>query len=99
MMKAKIHWKTKAEGGRSALPLGTGSPPYATMVRFTGSNEPWPPENAWSLVVEKVEEPEPFVWLANVHFLVPEAPHESLSKGRTFELYEGPKCVASGETI
>lgn len=98
-MRAKIHWKTKEEGGRSALPLGTGSPPYATIVRFTNSNESWPPENAWSLVVEKIDEPEPFVWLADVRFLMPKAPHECLKQGRTFELYEGSKCVASGQMI
>jgi hypothetical protein len=69
------------------------------MVHFTGSNEPWPPEEAWSLVVEKVKEQEPFVWLADVRFLVSEAPHERLSTGRSFELYEGNNCVASGEVI
>jgi hypothetical protein len=38
-------------------------------------------------------------WLAQVRFLVDEAPHEILVEGARFELYEGEKCVARGTVI
>ena len=95
-MRAKISWKRPDEGGRMKPPLGEGSPPYATLARLGGSNEPWPPSEGWSLVVEKVEAIDLYTWEANVRFLVSEAPSELLTPGRTFELFEGSKCVASG---
>lgn len=96
-MRAQVHWKTKAEGGRSKPPAGIGSPPYATVVRFTDSDEPWPPENAWSLVIEKIEsESDEYDWVADIRYLVDEAPHDELRPNRQFELYEGAKLVASG---
>lgn len=67
-------------------------------MRF--SDEPWPPKIAWSLVVMKLPESRnEYDWIANVHFLVHEAPHDSLVSGREFELYEGGKLVANGELI
>jgi hypothetical protein len=69
--------------------------PYAPAIRFV--EEPWPPKIAWSLVVVKVEATNNnYDWVANVRFLVPEAPVETLRAGREFELYEGGKCVATG---
>jgi hypothetical protein len=41
-MEATIEWKTREEGGRATPPLGEGTPPYATMVRFMEPNDPWP---------------------------------------------------------
>lgn len=99
-MQAQVRWKTKSEGGRSRPPAGVGSPSYATVVRFTDSNEPWPPENAWSLVIEKIGlEGDEYEWLANVRYLVDEAPHDELRPNRAFELYEGNKLVATGLLI
>lgn len=99
-MKAKIHWKTKEEGGRFKPPAGVGKPPYATVIRFKDTDEPWPPRNAWSLVVEKVSElSNEYDWIANVHFLVTEAPAEELRVSREFELFEGARCVATGVLI
>ncbi len=94
--KAIIEWIAKEQGGRAKPPLGIGVPPYATVVRF--ADEPWPPvSGAWSLVVIKDEQASTdYRWVANVHFLVEEAPHDSLRDGREFELYEGNKCVARG---
>jgi hypothetical protein len=97
MMRAFIEWVSKDRGGRNQPPAGVGSPPYATVVRFTDSEEPWPPPTAWSLVVEKIETmSEPYRWIADVRFLVDAAPHDALREGREFELYEGGKCVARG---
>jgi hypothetical protein len=99
-MKARIHWKTKEEGGRRKPPAGVGHPPYATIVRFKDTSEPWPPLVAWSLVVEKVvAQSNDFDWVADVHFLVDEAPVAELRMNREFELYEGGKCVAAGVLI
>ena len=96
-MRAKVHWKTKAEGGRLKPPAGVGNPPYATVVRFTDSDEAWPPENAWSLVIEKIEsESDEYDWVADVRYLVKEAPHDELRANRQFELYEGGRLVATG---
>lgn len=99
-MRAMITWKRTEEGGRRSLPAGVGSPPYATVVRFCDEGEPWPPANAWSLIVEKRDEiGSEYEWLAEVRFLVDEAPHAELQSGRTFELYEGAKCVATGRLL
>lgn len=96
-MQARIRWKTKESGGRSKPPTGVGSPPYATVVRFRDTEEPWPPANAWSLVVEKIQtQSDEYEWIANIRFLVDEAPHDELCPNREFELYEGAKCVATG---
>lgn len=96
-MRAHIYWKPKSDGGRSKPPTGVGLPSYATVVRFTDTGDPWPPENAWSLVIEKIaSESDEFEWLANVRYLVDEAPHHELKPHRQFELYEGGKLVATG---
>ncbi len=96
-MQARIHWKTKEEGGRIRPPTGVGVPPYSTVVRFSDSGEPWPPQNAWSLIVEKIESRSgEYDWVANVRYLVGDAPHDDLRANREFELYEGGKCVATG---
>jgi hypothetical protein len=95
--QAIIDWIPKEHGGRNKPPSGVGSPPYATEVRFTDGEETWPPQEAWSLVVMKREtESSDYKWVADVHFLVNAAPHDSLRNGRTFDLYEGNKCVARG---
>jgi len=99
-MRARIQWKRAEEGGRVKPPAGVGSPPYATVARFLDSDEAWPPENAWSLVIERIEEASAeYEWLAEVRYLVADAPHEELRPEREFELYEGGKCVAIGRIL
>jgi len=94
---AIVEWIPQAEGGRSKPPLGVGIHPYAPEVRFL--DDPWPPTGAsWSLVIVKREQSSTNArWNADVNFLVDEAPHDSLTEGREFELYEGNKCVARGK--
>ena len=94
-MRAKIEWVRHEDGGRLAPPLGEGPSPYSTVVRFAGSNEPWPPTEAWSLVVEKIAS-DHYTWEADVRFLVDDAPAELLTSGRGFELFEGNRRVAIG---
>ena len=99
-MKARIHWKAREQGGRRKPPAGIGKPAYASVVRFKDTAEPWPPPVAWSLVVEKIEAlSHEYDWVANVHFLVDEAPLTELRVRREFELYEGARCVATGVLI
>jgi hypothetical protein len=96
-MQARIRWKTREAGGRKSPPAGVGQPPYATVVRFKDTMEPWPPPIAWSLVIEKVPPLSgEYDWVANVRFLVNEAPVNELRPNREFELYEGARCVATG---
>jgi hypothetical protein len=99
-MRAVVDWIPKDQGGRNRPPTGLSSPPYSTAVRFADAEEPWPPPMAWSLVVERDEAlSEPCRWIADVHFLVDEAPQDSLRPGREFELYEGNRCVARGKIL
>ena len=93
-VRATIRWIKPDEGGRRHPPSGEGTIPYSTIVRFLG--EPWPPQTAWSLLVEKVRAVDPFTWDANIRFLFPEAPEDLLTLHKGFELYEGNKCVAHG---
>ncbi len=96
-MRARVIWKSREEGGRIAPPFGEGSPPYSTVVRFLDVNESWPHEAVWRLAVEKIESStDGREWLADVRFLMPQAPVEALFPDRAFELYEGGKCVAVG---
>ncbi len=94
-VRAAVEWIPREQGGRREPPLGVGSPPYASVVRFTDAAGPWPPPTAWSLAVEKDEAfSEPYRWIADVHFVADQAPHSSLRPGRQFDLYEGGRCVA-----
>jgi hypothetical protein len=99
-MRARVVWKKPDEGGRKSPPAGVGTPPYATVVRLLDCDEPWPPMNAWSLVVDKVSTiGDEYHWLADVRYLMSDAPHNELILNRRFELYEGAKCVAAGVIV
>jgi hypothetical protein len=84
---ARIEWVPRSQGGRAAPPIG---PRYVAPTQFESAAESWP-EEAWSLVVELIDRPrEPNEWVAQVHFLVEDAPHDWLTEGEDFALYEGP---------
>ena len=93
---ARITWRTPEEGGRRVPPSG---PRYIAPARFEGQAAG--PEGAkWSLVVDPISHPPGSAeWVAEVRYLVDEAPHELLLLGARFELYEGKKCVAHGVII
>src|SRR5947208_1328344 len=98
--RAILEWIPQELGGRNKPPAGVGEPPYATVVRFLSTGEPWPPPVAWTLVVQKIDvADDPLQWVAEVKFLFDEAPHHLLTEGAEFELYEGKKCVARGQII
>jgi hypothetical protein len=98
-MRANIEWVRPEDGGRAQPPSGEGSRAYATMVKFGRSNEPTPPSEAWSLVVEKLTAAGSYIWEADVRFLSKDAPVDLLTPGRPFELYEGQKRVATGTLL
>ena len=95
-VKARIRWQSPSEGGRNLPPCG---PKYSTVARFPEDEANWP-DKVWSLVLEwqTTQTPE-WEMVADVHFLVSEAPQELLHEGAVFKLYEGHKCVAVGEVI
>ncbi len=95
-VKAKVCWVKEEEGGRQSPPSG---PRYVTVARFDEEKDKWPNE-AWSLVVNFHHPPdESLCMIADVRFLMPEAPVELLHTGSTFELFEGAKVVARGEVL
>jgi hypothetical protein len=87
-VRASIHWLSEAEGGRKHLPTSLN---YSTVARFPQQQD-WP-NNAWSVVVEFGEPPKQDD-LAQVRFLVDDAPRDWLTSGASFELLEGKKVVA-----
>ena len=90
---AVIDWIPHDQGGRWAPPTGLR---YSTLVRF-GSNAV---AGNWSLVVDLIRSLDGALrWLANVHFLVEEAPQHLLVSGAEFTLHEGWKCVAHGRIV
>ena len=95
-VKARIRWIPAAAGGRPSPPTG---PRYSTVARFEADAASWP-ERAWSIVAEFHGPPdETLCTIANVQFLIPEAPTHLLRPGGQFELYEGRRLVARGEVL
>ena len=94
--KARISWLQENEGGRPRPPIG---PRYVTVVRFLDDETDFDGE-AWSLVVELPETPDPpRQMIADVSFLVDDAPHHLIHSGSKFDLYEGSRIVATGEVL
>jgi hypothetical protein len=96
-MRARIVWVSPVDGGRSSLPTGER---YVTVARFPEDGERWH-EEAWSVVVEAspspAEQGNPTV--GDARFLVDDAPLERLRPGRSFDLYEGARRVATVDLI
>jgi hypothetical protein len=93
-MSAQIEWIRHEEGGRKQPPSGEEPPVYWAVVKLLDAE---PQANSWSIYARKLSSTaEGFLWDAAVQFRVPEAPHDLLTEGRRFELYEGAKCVAHG---
>src|SRR5579863_5421159 len=89
---AMISWISSEDGGRKQPPSG---PRYVTVARFEEDEKG--AEEAWSLVVDFEKQfKDPRLLLANIRFLVDEAPHHLLHRGSRFELLEGRKRVAKG---
>ena len=95
-VKAQICWIPPKDGGRQKPPLG---PSYSTIVRFDNDTSDWFKE-AWSIVAECLGPPdESLCIMADLRFLVDDAPTHLLSPGNSFKLFEGLKLVATGKII
>ncbi|CNC70083.1 hypothetical protein [Yersinia similis] len=93
MYPVKIEWLPLDKGGRKSVPLGGK---YYAVARFP-EDVIWQ-NNAWSVVFEldKQEvEGEIIISYGTVDFLMDTAPKERMEKNCQFEIYEGPKKVAS----
>jgi hypothetical protein len=97
--RAKIHWLSPSEGGRTAPP---GGPRYVTIVRFESSVCDWQ-KDAWSLVIEFDQPPNnagehtALVWF--LAYDKPDVPHDLLRVENKFELLEGTRVVAQGTIV
>lgn len=97
-VRVKVCWTPPEEGGRVFVPqVGR----YSAVTQFPedGPNQ----EVAWSIVID-LDLPSPpaagrGASFAHARFLFDTAPHERLKPGRTFDLFEGPRKVASVEVL
>lgn len=90
-IRAKIHFFSSAEGGRRSPPSG---PTYSTVGRAEGADDT---TGRWSMVLTFEGAPDAGGdVVAQVRYLVPDAPHHQLLTARTFELFEGGHRVAVG---
>ena len=88
-VRVQIHWQRRPIQGTS----------YSTVARFDDISDKWP-EEAWSVVLNFVEVPvQDAVVEADMRLLVEAGPQELLYVGSGFELYEGPKLVATGHVV
>ncbi|MBL7798025.1 MAG: hypothetical protein JNJ90_16150 [Saprospiraceae bacterium] len=94
----KIHWVAPEEGGRSMPPQGIS---YISVSRLKGQTlEDWK-KNAWSIQLDFVDDDnqEAYIRYAFASFVSDKAPHAQLRPGITFDLYEGPRLVATAEVL
>lgn len=91
-IEAMISWVPREKGGRREPPVG---PTYMTVAHFEGDTT-WPRE-AWTLVVKprKLLRGGHYM-VADVAFLADQAPSHLLRRGNRFQLFEGPRLVATG---
>ena len=94
--RTKITWLTEQEGGRkSMIPLGVRYCPILIMDELELSIE-HEVDVRWSADMHNSEVLTSHQSLANLSYLVPEAPYHLLLPGNSFKLYEGDKLVAHG---
>lgn len=90
--KAVLNWLVSGPSNES--PRGRR---FCLPARFDHQGEDWT-SNAWSLVVDVEGIPDSQSrQLATVKFLMPDAPHDWLSEGKRFTLFEGRLPLAEGE--
>jgi hypothetical protein len=74
---------------------------YSTIACFDGWPKPWEEGQHWSVVIDfdnqRSSNREPSD--GSIRFLAESAPHETLTPGARFELYEGRRCTAIGEVL
>jgi hypothetical protein len=90
--KVLLHWLVSDPSNNS--PRGQR---FSLPARFDHQGDDWT-SNAWSLVVDVEGIPDKQGHqFGTVRFLVPDAPHDWLSEGKRFTLFEGRLALAEGE--
>ena len=90
MALAVITWYKENQGGRKTIPP-IGAKIYPT-IRFEGENEIVP----WSLWLINKEINSQTESLAEINFLMKNAPFDLLQIRKNFSLYEGARKIADG---
>ena len=92
-VEALLQWRSLEEGGRERPPPG---PTYSTVARFHHQDPADWLREAWSLVIEFLEQPDATrSHRVRVRFLF-DGPEDWLTAGSKFDMMEGRKCVATG---
>lgn len=92
--KVVLHWLQRGASNHS--PRGQR---FALPARFHHQGDDWK-ENAWTLMVEVEGVPENDGRQYGVaRFLMPTAPHDWLSEGERFTIFEGPLALADGAVV
>lgn len=97
MKTARIQWHKSLNAAHQPPHLGST---YSTVARFEALRELWPQE-AWSVVIEVTTPLDSLGSMrANIRLLFEDrAPPGLLDAGSKFDLFEGQRCVASGEIV
>ncbi len=91
ILKAKIKWLSKEQGGRQTIPWGDKYGPIVVLKETILNSS----ETVWSLLVSNKELISDVETIAEINYLSENAP-DNLSKDVEFELYEGSKFVGEG---
>ena len=90
IVKANIKWKSTEEGGRRMLiPVGIKYYPLIIFETEELSDNLWSAELINTFI-------EGYKSIADVTYLVDNAPFHNLKSGNSFHLYEGKRVVAEG---
>lgn len=90
-VKIMLRWLVSAPTGQS--PRGQS---FSRPARFENQGDDWT-QNAWSLVITTEGVPDAKgQQSATAKFLVADGPHDWLSVGKRFTLYEGKLALAEG---
>lgn len=96
MHRAKIALQWLQQGSANHSPRGQR---FVLPARFEHQGDDWM-EDAWSLVVEVDGVPESDGKQYGIaRFLMPTAPHDWLSEGKQFTIFEGKLALAHGSVV
>lgn len=90
MTKAIIRWVSELNGGKKEVPYINEK--YYPMLKIKKQENIFD----WSFVVVNLEKMDELTTLAQVYFLMDNAPKSILVAGLEFSLFEGSRLVASG---
>ena len=95
----KINWVSTETGGKINAPHGKS---YISVVKFPDQTEEEWKKEAWSIRLEFIP-PEDDQGSSPVYamasFLSEKAPHNKLLPNSTFEIFDGPHCMADVEVL